>query len=392
MIRKTLILLLTILALGTAVAWIGSLVAPPSATGDWTLWSGPGSKSCLMIHNGWIGISGYADASSPVKPVDWDFAGFAYCQAPVLPGSDRGRILRDVPPRRVALVVVPLWFPFVIFSAYPVIAFIRGPLRRHQRRRKGLCVKCGYDLAGNVSGVCPECGAETSDERVAWRSNMDAELKGVLDRADELLADFVDELERTDAHSQGVTERAKNIFHEVLVKLRSALDMAMNRAWDRHAAPSIPEADREKKQRKVYFPIHDKQLNLDSFLKDIGFAPNLKQINRPLYDILMQAQPFKTGQTRQRQDLLILGELSNLGKHRGLSPQGGRTLKLWRATRKDGSCLFTSERPDEVAGVNVERGEFHWFTVEGYGIHPVVFCASLCQGIRPYLEELTSRI
>ncbi len=23
-----------------------------------------------------------------------------------------------------------------------------------------LCIKCGYDLRGNVSGVCPECGGE----------------------------------------------------------------------------------------------------------------------------------------------------------------------------------------------------------------------------------------
>ena len=26
------------------------------------------------------------------------------------------------------------------------------------RRVVGLCVKCGYDLTGNTSGVCPECG------------------------------------------------------------------------------------------------------------------------------------------------------------------------------------------------------------------------------------------
>ena len=26
------------------------------------------------------------------------------------------------------------------------------------RRREGLCVRCGYDLTGNVSGTCPECG------------------------------------------------------------------------------------------------------------------------------------------------------------------------------------------------------------------------------------------
>ena len=28
------------------------------------------------------------------------------------------------------------------------------------RYRDGLCLHCGYDLAGNVSGVCPECGKE----------------------------------------------------------------------------------------------------------------------------------------------------------------------------------------------------------------------------------------
>ena len=27
------------------------------------------------------------------------------------------------------------------------------------RRRAGACAKCAYDLAGNQSGVCPECGA-----------------------------------------------------------------------------------------------------------------------------------------------------------------------------------------------------------------------------------------
>ena len=27
-----------------------------------------------------------------------------------------------------------------------------------QRLREGLCLKCGYDLTGNESGVCPECG------------------------------------------------------------------------------------------------------------------------------------------------------------------------------------------------------------------------------------------
>jgi hypothetical protein len=27
------------------------------------------------------------------------------------------------------------------------------------RRQTNRCLKCGYRMAGNVSGVCPECGA-----------------------------------------------------------------------------------------------------------------------------------------------------------------------------------------------------------------------------------------
>ena len=50
------------------------------------------------------------------------------------------------------------WLVVAGFAAYPTISFIRGPLRRWRRRRKGLCVKCRYDLTGNESGVCPECG------------------------------------------------------------------------------------------------------------------------------------------------------------------------------------------------------------------------------------------
>ena len=34
----------------------------------------------------------------------------------------------------------------------------RPALGREERRRRGLCVRCGYDLTGNVSGTCPECG------------------------------------------------------------------------------------------------------------------------------------------------------------------------------------------------------------------------------------------
>ena len=53
---------------------------------------------------------------------------------------------------------MPLWVPFLIFAPYPTLAFFRGPVRRYRRRKRGLCVNCGYNLTGNISGICPECG------------------------------------------------------------------------------------------------------------------------------------------------------------------------------------------------------------------------------------------
>ena len=72
---------------------------------------------------------------------------------------------------RIYSLSFALWYPIILFSIYPTIAFIRGPLRRHRRRRKGECIGCGYDLTGNESGVCPECGSKTGqplicDERI----------------------------------------------------------------------------------------------------------------------------------------------------------------------------------------------------------------------------------
>jgi hypothetical protein len=50
--------------------------------------------------------------------------------------------------------IVPLWLPLLI------IAIPTGFLwwRDCRRRSPGHCQQCGYNLTGNVSGRCPECG------------------------------------------------------------------------------------------------------------------------------------------------------------------------------------------------------------------------------------------
>ena len=54
-----------------------------------------------------------------------------------------------------------LWAYCVLFAAYPGAVIARGPFRRWLRRRNRCCPNCGYDLTGNVSGACSECGEGT---------------------------------------------------------------------------------------------------------------------------------------------------------------------------------------------------------------------------------------
>lgn len=60
---------------------------------------------------------------------------------------------------------VPFWFITVILGMYPGFAVVNGPLTRWRRRRRGLCQNCAYDLRGDVSGVCPECGTGVRRDR-----------------------------------------------------------------------------------------------------------------------------------------------------------------------------------------------------------------------------------
>ncbi|HPF39026.1 MAG TPA: hypothetical protein P5081_03140 [Phycisphaerae bacterium] len=47
----------------------------------------------------------------------------------------------------------------VLTGIYPIMFALRETVRRRRRRGEILCRLCGYDLRGNASGVCPECGA-----------------------------------------------------------------------------------------------------------------------------------------------------------------------------------------------------------------------------------------
>ncbi len=67
----------------------------------------------------------------------------------VLPTCNKG----PVGPYSTFHVSVPIWL-LLLAIGLPTCALYF----RRRRRRPGHCVQCDYDLTGNVTGVCPECG------------------------------------------------------------------------------------------------------------------------------------------------------------------------------------------------------------------------------------------
>ena len=53
-------------------------------------------------------------------------------------------------------LIIPLWIPAVL-GLIPVLRIAR---RARRTGRFGRCRLCDYDLHGNVSGICPECGTK----------------------------------------------------------------------------------------------------------------------------------------------------------------------------------------------------------------------------------------
>ena len=144
MTRRSIAIVIGLVTLGWGVAWILSYVAP--------LHSGRaprGFRQIINVRDGRLTVyrSRGITAWDNVREERFVLPGFAlFTYAPQSGGRRWDMVLQ-------------LWMPFVLFAVYPTVAFIRGPLRRWRRYKKGFCLNCGYDLRGSVSDVCSECGA-----------------------------------------------------------------------------------------------------------------------------------------------------------------------------------------------------------------------------------------
>ena len=142
MIRKTVIAILAFCVFATTAAFFASIKYRFGYLGDWV---------SVGVERGVFGI-GFV---TPPFVSGWIWEEHHTFHPPLfgLPSIYSSVSLLSI--------VIPLWLLFILFAVYPVLAFIRGPLNRYRRRRKGLCIKCGYNLTGNTSGICPECGTAT---------------------------------------------------------------------------------------------------------------------------------------------------------------------------------------------------------------------------------------
>ena len=59
-------------------------------------------------------------------------------------------------------VFIPIWLTTLIFGTMFWLCHPLHHHRRRTRRKRGLCVKCGYDLRASKDR-CPECGSGVSD-------------------------------------------------------------------------------------------------------------------------------------------------------------------------------------------------------------------------------------
>lgn len=182
MLRKAVIVVLSISALVAFALTIISYRLDFTTSSGYLMygWNPNGiaitKRSMLFLHanRGELRVIGhhYISPSRAVSPVSLDWWVLAYrwdtvTLRPQTVERDKNRGRKATSHRLFWVARVHLWLLFVLFAAYPAIAFIRGPLRRYRRRSRGLCLRCGYSLRGLTEPRCPECSTDFDPSTLA---------------------------------------------------------------------------------------------------------------------------------------------------------------------------------------------------------------------------------
>jgi len=132
-----------------AIALCASLIyvwVQSYASESWLVYHQPSMTQCFAWHGEVFVWRGQALQCPSLAPWHWGVT--ASTHRPTGPG----------------LVAIPIW-PFVAALLACSFCTLRPFLphyRRRQRRRRGLCEHCGYNLRGLTEARCPECGRDTT--------------------------------------------------------------------------------------------------------------------------------------------------------------------------------------------------------------------------------------
>lgn len=89
---------------------------------------------------------------------------FFHVTSPVLRDSDLTLVVGGV--IKQMDLELPLWIPVLMTGFFLIVT-----IRNNRRSIRNYCPKCSYNLFGNISGVCPECGTlVTNQQRKALKT------------------------------------------------------------------------------------------------------------------------------------------------------------------------------------------------------------------------------
>ncbi len=162
---------------------------------------------------------------------------------------------------------------------------------------------------------------------------MDSDIKSQLERAKELKKEL-DGSAQKDLENKVISDKTRNITQEILVKIRSILDQVMYSFFEKEIAPHITES--EKKKARVYFPLVNKEENIDSVLGR-AMIKNLSSTHPKIFHLLRSVQPYN-------EEYKWLNDLSRYANHKHikLAPQKRVEEKRTTVSSRLGSVSWNS--------------------------------------------------
>ncbi|MFX1370530.1 MAG: hypothetical protein ACFFCE_01620 [Promethearchaeota archaeon] len=166
-----------------------------------------------------------------------------------------------------------------------------------------------------------------------------SEINGMLERSEEKLLELSNEYTEC-VNDDKITEKLKNITHEIIEKNRHILDKIMRIIWNIYYLPSLSIIDR-KKRHKIYFPIADSYSNF-SWIMNKNKMSDLEKKNKSLYDYLLSLQPYTH---RRNKWLEQLAKIAGEGKHEQFKEQKREDFQHYSVTTQDGGTRVSWAEP-----------------------------------------------